>query len=294
MGTVLLATRGDHLEFGDKVLFAKDLQSPQTMLRKMMWMRTMCLERAFRMMNEVIPGEKSDYTEAVDLLRYEAKDWMNDFQEWAARVRIVEDLWLCDPNSVHEAVVFEGAQGVLLDEKYGCAPYTTWTNTTFKNAANLWQEAGYKWGPSQIERIGVLRPYFTRHGDGPFPSEFKDDDQARSLRELKEAHNKTGSFMGAFRYGHFDAIAAKYAIDCCNGVDSIAFTHIDEVESWSAIGTIYPSPSVYGHTEANFINYFTVEGFLRFAEETLGKVSIISRGATEKDKECLHSAKLSA
>ncbi|HEU4349761.1 MAG TPA: adenylosuccinate synthetase [Actinoplanes sp.] len=106
--------------------------------------------------------------------------------------------------------VFEGAQGVLLDEWRGWHPYTTWSTTTFDNIAGI-----------DVFRLGVVRTYTTRHGAGPLVTE-------APLR-LPERHNGTGEWQGAFRVGHFDAVAHRYAIEVCGGVDGLAVTHLDRV-----------------------------------------------------------------
>jgi adenylosuccinate synthase len=106
--------------------------------------------------------------------------------------------------------VFEGAQGVLLDEWRGWHPYTTWSTTTFANVAALC--------PS-FERLGVVRAYTTRHGAGPLVTE--------APLELPEAHNGVGEWQGAFRVGHFDAVAHRYAVEVAGGVDGLAVTHLD-------------------------------------------------------------------
>src|SRR5437868_1323033 len=114
-------------------------------------------------------------------------------------------------------VVFEGAQGVLLDEWHGFHPYTTWSTTTFANAEILLDEAG-----ETATRLGVLRAYATRHGPGPFVTE----DPALTAT-LPDPHNGAGPWQGAFRVGHLDAVALRYALDVTGGVDGLAVTHLD-------------------------------------------------------------------
>lgn len=116
-------------------------------------------------------------------------------------------------------VVFEGAQGVLLDEWHGFHPYTTWSTTTFANAETLLAEAG---SPRAALRLGVVRTYTTRHGPGPLVTE----DPSIGAR-LPEPHNGHGRWQGAFRTGHFDAVAHAYAAEVCGGVDALAVTHLD-------------------------------------------------------------------
>ncbi|MEU1619706.1 adenylosuccinate synthetase [Streptomyces sp. NPDC005722] len=115
------------------------------------------------------------------------------------------------------AVVLEGAQGVLLDEWHGFHPYTTWSTTTFEGAEALLTEAG-----QEARRLGVVRTYTTRHGPGPHVTE---DRELAPL--LPEPHNGDGRWQGAFRTGHFDAVAHRYAVDVCGGVDALAVTHLD-------------------------------------------------------------------
>jgi adenylosuccinate synthase len=112
-------------------------------------------------------------------------------------------------------VVFEGAQGVLLDEWRGFHPYTTWSTTTFENAETLLRESG-----AAAVRLGVTRTYQTRHGPGPFPTE----DRALGL---PERHNADGHWQGPFRLGHLDALALRYAAEVTGGVDAVALTHLD-------------------------------------------------------------------
>ena len=122
-------------------------------------------------------------------------------------------------------VVFEGAQGVLLDEWAGFHPYTTWSTTTTANALSILAEHGHR-----ALRLGVLRTYTTRHGAGPLPTE-----DATLAASLPEPHNGTGLWQGAFRVGHFDAVAHRYALDATGGVDALAVTHLDVVTGNAAL-----------------------------------------------------------
>ncbi|MGH3208498.1 MAG: adenylosuccinate synthetase [Trebonia sp.] len=114
-------------------------------------------------------------------------------------------------------VVFEGAQGVLLDEWRGFHPYTTWSTTTFENAETLLRDSGNE---AAVTRLGVTRTYQTRHGPGPFPTE-------DPTLVLPEAHNADGPWQGSFRTGHLDAVALGYTAEVAGGVDAVALTHLD-------------------------------------------------------------------
>ena len=135
---------------------------------------------------------------------------------WARRVTLARDGHLAALLR-QGPVVFEGAQGVLLDEWRGFHPYTTWSTTTFANALTLLAEAGARDGAI---RLGVTRCYLTRHGPGPFVTE-------DTTLDLPEPHNGTGRWQGPFRTGHLDAVALRYAAQVAGGLDAVALTHLD-------------------------------------------------------------------
>ncbi|WP_433274377.1 adenylosuccinate synthetase [Actinosynnema sp. CS-041913] len=112
-------------------------------------------------------------------------------------------------------LVFEGAQGVLLDERHGFHPHTTWSAVAPRNARELLDGR-----PARV--LGVTRTYQTRHGAGPLPTE----DRA-VLDRFPERHNGIGEYQGAWRAGHLDAVLLRYAIDACGGLDGLAVTHLD-------------------------------------------------------------------
>jgi len=118
--------------------------------------------------------------------------------------------------------VFEGAQGVLLDELYGFFPYTTWSDTTPAPAMELLKESDWIGG---VHKVGVIRTYMTRHGDGPFPSE-----STHCARLIADDDNRTGEWQGALRAGWLDIGMVKYAIASIGGINSLSITHTDKLE----------------------------------------------------------------
>jgi adenylosuccinate synthase len=118
-------------------------------------------------------------------------------------------------------IIFEGAQGVLLDEWHGFHPYTTWSTTTFANAVTLLREANYR---EPVTRIGAMRAYMTRHGPGPFPTE-----DAALAHALPDAHNGTNAWQRSFRVGWLDLVLLRYALDVAGGVDQLAVTCLDRL-----------------------------------------------------------------
>ena len=119
-------------------------------------------------------------------------------------------------------MVFEGAQGVLLDEDYGFPPYTTWSKVTLANAIKTLADAGIH----DYETLGILRCYGCRHGPGPFPTE-----HPPLARTVKEQHNGFNEWQRGFRVGWFDMWMAKYAVRVAGGrIDRLAITHLDQIK----------------------------------------------------------------
>lgn len=149
-------------------------------------------------------------------------DCLPAFTAFAQRVAIVDRSYLTGVLR-SETCVFEGAQGVLLDEWHGFHPYTTWSTTTFANAEALLAEAGLA---GSAQRLGVLRVVTTRHGPGPLVTE----DPALPLVDPRNPGNP---WQGRFRFGHFDAVAHRYALAVAGGVDGLALTHLDLTDAAS-------------------------------------------------------------
>ncbi len=129
-----------------------------------------------------------------------------------------------------ESSIFEGAQGVLLDEWHGFHPHTTWSTITAANAVQILAEAGFE-GNRQI--IGVVRIYGTRHGAGPFVTH---DPAMRDISPTE--HNGKNEWQGTFRTGKFDGVQFRYALDCLRktgAIDAICLTHLDILERGRAI-----------------------------------------------------------
>ncbi len=116
-------------------------------------------------------------------------------------------------------VLFEGAQGTMLDIDHGTYPFVTSSSTVAGGAA-----IGSGIGPKRIDKIiGVAKAYTTRVGSGPFPTEI-DDDIGEYLRQ--RGHEFGTTTGRARRCGWLDILILKYAI-MINSIDSIALTKID-------------------------------------------------------------------
>jgi adenylosuccinate synthase len=139
-------------------------------------------------------------------------------------------------------LIFEGAQGVLLDEWRGFHPHTTWSTTTFANALEILREIGYG---DPVRKLGLLRGYFTRHGAGPFPTE-----DFELTNRIPDVHNGDSGWQKQFRVGWFDAVLARYALAVSGGADSLVLTCLDRLES---VGRNIRIALSYRHTEGRAI-----------------------------------------
>ncbi|MCM8596006.1 adenylosuccinate synthetase [Accumulibacter sp.] len=119
------------------------------------------------------------------------------------------------------AVLFEGAQGVLLDEDHGFHPHTTWSSIGTPAVDAVARDYGLS---GEIEHLGVLRAYLTRHGPGPMPT------ADPALDVLREPHNSAHGWQGAFRRGHPDAVLLDYAVSVVGRLDGLLVSHLDAVE----------------------------------------------------------------
>jgi adenylosuccinate synthase len=154
-------------------------------------------------------------------------------EAWAERAhpvasRVVEDTTLGAWMRATRATVFEGAQGVLLDETHGFHPFTTWSRCTLSNALELLATSGVE---AHVQRVGVLRGHAVRHGAGPLPT------AAPELHALVSEHNRRNAWQGGVRHGWFDAVLARYALDVVGGVDALVLTHLDllgRLRTWKA------------------------------------------------------------
>jgi len=150
-----------------------------------------------------------------------------EYQELSKKINIIDAQQVSELLKGSNNPVFEGAQGILLDEKWGFHPHTTWSNTTTENVYKVLNEAGLGLLESNIVEIGVTRIYATRHGAGPFPTEMP--------WNLQDTANTTGPWQGRFRTGMLDIPLLKYALEVNGGVDYLAVSHCDrinEINPW--------------------------------------------------------------
>ncbi len=125
-------------------------------------------------------------------------------------------------------VLFEGAQGTLLDVLHGTYPYVTSSATIAGSACT-----GTGIGPTAISSVlGIFKAYTTRVGSGPFPTELKDEVGERIQKEGHEFGSTTGRPR---RCGWLDLVALKYAVRI-NGITNLALMKLDILSGFDKIG----------------------------------------------------------
>jgi len=150
---------------------------------------------------------------------------LNDLRGvWPRLQPLVADTssYLYDAIAHGRAVMFEGAQGTLLDIDHGTYPFVTSSNATAGGAAT-----GLGIGPRAIHAVlGVAKAYTTRVGGGPLPTELSGAIGER----LRETGQEYGASTGRpRRCGWFDAVAVRYAVRV-NGLDALAITKLDVLD----------------------------------------------------------------
>ena len=124
-------------------------------------------------------------------------------------------------------ILFEGAQGALLDIDFGTYPYVTSSNTVAGTAAS-----GTGMGPNAVDFVlGIVKAYTTRVGEGPFPAELDDADGQR----LGERGHEFGTVTGRKRRcGWFDAVLVRQTC-VTSGVKGIALTKLDVLDGFETL-----------------------------------------------------------
>ncbi len=130
-------------------------------------------------------------------------------------------------------VIFEGAQGLLLDQSHEYFPHVTRSNTGIKNAVELISRAGLSSNSGPVEVIYVTRAYMTRHGAGPFPSELPE----KPYHRIADMTNVPNPYQDVLRYGLLDIDtldrAIKKDLKNADGLECdvrLAVTCLDQLE----------------------------------------------------------------
>jgi adenylosuccinate synthase len=180
---------------------------------------------------EVALAEKNVWLERVyEAETFELEDVASRYESYAQRLRpYVADTSLLVDRALRNGrnVLFEGAQGTLLDLDHGTYPFVTSSNPVAGSAAT-----GTGIGPNRLDRIiGVAKAYVTRVGEGPFPSEIESPQQ----EQVRDLGGEFGTVTGRDRRcGWLDLVALRYAVRL-NGITSLALTKLDVLSAFGEI-----------------------------------------------------------
>src|SRR5687767_5186208 len=164
--------------------------------------------------NRLIADSTMDWRQVIDEL-------MRAWERMSPWVKDVS-LFLAQARAAGKSIMFEGAQGTLLDVDHGTYPYVTSSNATIGGVCT-----GLGVGTRAIDGVlGVAKAYTTRVGEGPLPTELTGELGNR----LRESGQEFGAVTGRpRRCGWYDAVAVRYAVRV-NGLDALALTKLDVLD----------------------------------------------------------------
>ncbi|HEY9022918.1 MAG TPA: adenylosuccinate synthetase [Burkholderiaceae bacterium] len=150
-----------------------------------------------------------------------ATRWLAQAQQLARQVAPADEAVVAARLQREGTLLFEGAQGVLLDESRGFHPHTTWSDVRPAAAEGVLAAAGVH---APVLRLGIVRAYATRHGAGPLPT------HDAALDAHAEPHNGDAGWQGRFRRGHPDALLLRYAVEAAGPLDGLLVSHLDALD----------------------------------------------------------------
>lgn len=174
-------------------------------------------------------------------------DWYLDLVE-----KFLDSVRLTGTNIIRSSssVIFEGAQGLLLDQDYGWFPHVTRSNTGIKNALALCEESGI----DQIDITYITRAYLTRHGAGPLSAELPEKPY-EGIQDETNIHNK---YQGSLRFAYLDFNMLENAIrnDLVYGKGAFKLNHKIAVTCLDQVGSKHSyieNSSLHNEREETFI-----------------------------------------
>ncbi|MBI5143740.1 MAG: adenylosuccinate synthase [Candidatus Omnitrophica bacterium] len=181
-------------------------------------------------LKQTLEEKNAIFTRIYDIEGYHFDTLYKEYLGYAKRLKN----YICDTVLVlndaikrKKRILFEGAQGTLLDVDHGTYPFVTSSNATAGGAAT-----GSGIGPTRIDKvIGVVKAYTTRVGEGPFPTEFPSDLMDQIRQKGKEFGATTGRPR---RCGWFDSVIVRHSIRV-NGIDEVVVTKLDVLDSLGSL-----------------------------------------------------------
>ena len=222
--------RSSAIRFGD--LFRPDLKEK--------------IEKIAAIKNRSLPGLAPNAEAAAQVKVMDAGEIYRQYAEYAEKLRpFAADVtgYLLDAVDAGKKILFEGAQGALLDIDYGTFPYVT-----SSNSSGVGISAGSGVPARYIDRlIGIVKAYTTRVGGGPFPTELDNE----IGQKIRDRGNEYGTVTKRpRRCGWFDAVAARYTARL-SGVTEISLMLLDVLSTFDEI-SICTAYEIDGKTTTHF------------------------------------------
>ena len=218
----------------------QDLYAPETLSEKL---------------DIILPLKNKQLTDVYGLEPYSKEKVLALCERYAEIFRpYVWNEWqkgLEDAKCAGKTVLFEGAQGVMLDVDYGTYPFVTSSNPIGGGAA-----VGSGYGPNMIDEvIGVAKAYVTRVGEGPFVTEL-DNEIGNKIQTIGHEFGVTTGRPR--RCGWFDAVTMRYAV-LVGGLTSVAITKIDVFDTFEEIKVCYAYRDV---RDGKIYDYYPTDVFM--------------------------------
>lgn len=212
-------TMSDALEDASTALRVGDLSDATVVRAKLKRSRERKIQSLVRSVkhagSDIPPAARREWDRLLESFK-DLETLVETYVAFAEQMKIVDESFLVE--ELREGTtLFEGAQGVLLDQDFGFHPHTTWTSVTFANANTVLTESR---STAEVRRIGITRAHTSRHGAGPLPT-FNPE------LVLKREHNAQGPWQGNFRVGHLDLVLLHYAAKAVGQLDEVVVSHLD-------------------------------------------------------------------
>ena len=198
-------------------LYVNDIQTPYIFETKMTFIKKYYEEK----INKMNMSSQITYEDELKIAFENWEEGLNFYREFIT-VKTLDEII---PQI--EDFVFEGSQGILLDQHHGFFPHVTRSNTTSQNAIEIIRGSALK--KQEINTYYVSRCYRTRHGNGPFPENNK-----LELTNNGTESNLENDWQGLFRTAPLDFSLIKHAVECdkiynSNGTKHLIFTCLDHL-----------------------------------------------------------------
>jgi adenylosuccinate synthase len=199
------------LRHGEDAVFAADLRHLDVLRHKLELQR----QRTLLGLQDFVGGVRADALGEFGLWELGAEAVARELHD-----ALPDGLAIDAAVPAFHTAIFEGAQGVLLDEYRGFHPHTTWSTVTPHHAWDLVDTTGI----DAVSVLGVTRAYMTRHGEGPLPTF-----SAGLTERLRDVGNPWNRWQGSLRCGWLDLPLIRYAAAVAGPLDGIVVNHVDQV-----------------------------------------------------------------